>query len=205
MKHLTRIETCEAERIDLCGVKELIRRVMHRYYEGGLSSVYLWDQEDGGFAGVILIKKGLYVFRVLDMQLIGLSYRCIGSKPSQSGNHGAWDSIHTLEVHERGRQAQYKIVSTTMLWVGNTANDEEGAEGNVVSLSGTMTRDVSFEGLDSRKASRSKTLSLTSLVFCNVQLEQTKNLAKTSEHIPNIGRLIEEQEYVFVTSTLLRN
>ncbi|KAJ9125805.1 hypothetical protein QFC24_002589 [Naganishia onofrii] len=116
------------------------------YYEGGLSSVYLWDQEDGGFAGVILIKKG--------------------SKPSQSGNHGAWDSIHTLEVHERGRQAQYKIVSTTMLWVGNTAGGEEGAESNGVSLSGTMTRD----------------------------LEQTKNLAKTSEHIPNIGRLIEEQE-----------
>lgn len=28
-----------------------------RYYEGGLSSVYLWDQEDGGFAGVVLIKK----------------------------------------------------------------------------------------------------------------------------------------------------
>jgi hypothetical protein len=69
--------------------------------------------------------------------------RCIGSKPSQSGNHGAWDSIHTLEVHERGRQAQYKIVSTTMLWVGNTASGEEGAESNGVSLSGTMTRDVS--------------------------------------------------------------
>lgn len=32
--------------------------LIHRYYEGGLSSVYLWDQEDGGFAGVILIKKG---------------------------------------------------------------------------------------------------------------------------------------------------
>jgi hypothetical protein len=29
----------------------------HRYYEGGVSSVYLWDTEDGGFAGVVLIKK----------------------------------------------------------------------------------------------------------------------------------------------------
>merc|ERR1712176_1007497 len=28
------------------------------YYEGGISSVYLWDQEEtGGFAGVFLIKK----------------------------------------------------------------------------------------------------------------------------------------------------
>ncbi|KAG5455384.1 MAG: hypothetical protein BJ554DRAFT_5216 [Olpidium bornovanus] len=28
-----------------------------RYFEGGVSSVYLWDQDDG-FAGVVLIKKG---------------------------------------------------------------------------------------------------------------------------------------------------
>lgn len=29
-----------------------------RYYEGGVSSVYLWDLEEGGFAGVVLFKKG---------------------------------------------------------------------------------------------------------------------------------------------------
>jgi capping protein beta len=28
------------------------------YYDGGLSSVYLWDLDDGGFAGVVLLKKG---------------------------------------------------------------------------------------------------------------------------------------------------
>lgn len=27
------------------------------YYEGGVSSVYLWDLDDGGFAGVVLLKK----------------------------------------------------------------------------------------------------------------------------------------------------
>lgn len=27
------------------------------YFEGGLSSVYLWDLDDGGFAGVVLLKK----------------------------------------------------------------------------------------------------------------------------------------------------
>lgn len=27
------------------------------YFEGGASSVYLWDLEDGGFAGVVLFKK----------------------------------------------------------------------------------------------------------------------------------------------------
>src|SRR5690349_21455767 len=29
-----------------------------RYYEGGISSVYLWDIDDG-FAGCVLLKKGL--------------------------------------------------------------------------------------------------------------------------------------------------
>lgn len=29
-----------------------------RYYEGGVSSVYLWDL-DGGFAGVVLLKKSM--------------------------------------------------------------------------------------------------------------------------------------------------
>ena len=28
----------------------------HRYYEGGTSSVYFWDLDDG-FAGVVLLKK----------------------------------------------------------------------------------------------------------------------------------------------------
>lgn len=35
---------------DLCHAKR-------RYFEGGVSSVFLWDLEDGGFAGVVLLKK----------------------------------------------------------------------------------------------------------------------------------------------------
>jgi hypothetical protein len=31
---------------------------LQRYFEGGSSSVYLWDLEEGGFAGVVLLKKG---------------------------------------------------------------------------------------------------------------------------------------------------
>jgi hypothetical protein len=31
------------------------------YFEGGVSSVYLWDLEPTGFAGVVLIKKGAFV------------------------------------------------------------------------------------------------------------------------------------------------
>lgn len=33
------------------------------YYEGGVGSVYFWDLDDG-FAGVILLKKGVYNFRL---------------------------------------------------------------------------------------------------------------------------------------------
>lgn len=30
--------------------------IQYRYYEGGVSSVYFWDLDDG-FAGVVLLKK----------------------------------------------------------------------------------------------------------------------------------------------------
>lgn len=50
--------------------------VFLRYFEGGVSSVYLWDL-DHGFAGVILIKKA-----------------GDGSKKIK----GCWDSIHVVEV-----------------------------------------------------------------------------------------------------------
>lgn len=33
---------------------------MGRYFEGGISSVYLWDMDDG-FAGCVLLKKGTMV------------------------------------------------------------------------------------------------------------------------------------------------
>lgn len=53
-----------------------------RYFEGGVSSVYLWDL-DNGFAGVILIKKA-----------------GDGSKKIK----GCWDSIHVVEVQVRMRR-----------------------------------------------------------------------------------------------------
>lgn len=32
--------------------------IFFRYYEGGVSSVYFWDLDDG-FAGVVLLKKSM--------------------------------------------------------------------------------------------------------------------------------------------------
>jgi len=86
------------------------------YFEGGVSSAYLWDLESSGFAGVVLIKK------VGD-----------GSKKIK----GCWDSIHVFEVQEKssGRNASYKLTSTVMLWL---ETNKEGS--GSMKLGGSLTR-----------------------------------------------------------------
>ncbi|CAH0763110.1 unnamed protein product [Bemisia tabaci] len=87
------------------------------YFEGGVSSVYLWDLEHG-FAGVILIKKA-----------------GDGSKKIK----GCWDSIHVVEVQEKstGRSAHYKLTSTAMLWL-QTSRPGSGT----MNLGGSLTRQI---------------------------------------------------------------
>jgi len=94
---------------------EAFNQYREMYFEGGVSSVYLWDLEHG-FAGVILIKKA-----------------GDGSKKIK----GCWDSIHVVEVQEKsnGRQAHYKLTSTAMLWL-QTNKDASG----VMNLGGSLTR-----------------------------------------------------------------
>eukprot|EP01135_Chromosphaera_perkinsii_P003293 Nk52_evm68s239 gene=Nk52_evmTU68s239 len=83
------------------------------YFEGGVSSVYLWDL-DSGFAGVVLIKKVV---------------------SSGKNTKGCWDSIHVVEVQDSGRSAQYKLTSTIMLWMEN-----ESPESGKMNLGGSLTR-----------------------------------------------------------------
>ncbi|CCH40667.1 F-actin-capping protein subunit beta [Wickerhamomyces ciferrii] len=86
------------------------------YYEGGVSSVYFWDQEDeedstndSNFAGVVLLKK------------------------STDNEQGSWDSIHVLEVLVQGSsKATYKLTSTIIL---DLSNDPKST-----SLSGNLIR-----------------------------------------------------------------
>ncbi|KAI9732446.1 MAG: F-actin-capping protein subunit beta [Cirrosporium novae-zelandiae] len=85
------------------------------YYEGGVSSVYFWDLDDG-FAGVVLLKKSV-------------------SPGSQTS--GAWDSVHVFESIDRARTAHYKLTSTVILHLG-TKSDGLGD----MDLSGNMTRQV---------------------------------------------------------------
>jgi len=93
------------------------------YFEGGVSSVYLWDLE-GGFAGVILIKKTQDIAR--------------GGQPMK----GTWDSIHVVEVTEqKNATANYQLTSTVMLNI-ETENEKTGS----VSLAGSLTRQQLKEG-----------------------------------------------------------
>lgn len=87
------------------------------YFEGGVSSVYLWDL-DHGFAGVILIKKAGDGSAVIK---------------------GCWDSIHVVEVQEKsgGRSAHYKLTSTVMLWLQTTRQNS-----GMMNLGGSLTRQI---------------------------------------------------------------
>ena len=86
------------------------------YYEGGVSSVYCWDLDDG-FAACILFKK------TQDQSKKGQPMK------------GAWDSIHVIEVNDRKSSAHYKLTSTIMLSV-ETQSENTG----MVRLAGSLTR-----------------------------------------------------------------
>ncbi|KAI9656024.1 MAG: F-actin-capping protein subunit beta [Bathelium mastoideum] len=85
------------------------------YFEGGISSVYFWNLDDG-FAGVVLLKKSV--------------------NPT-SKSTGTWDSIHVFEAAERARTAHYKLTSTVILNLGTESESLGGMD-----LSGNMTRQV---------------------------------------------------------------
>jgi len=88
---------------------------MGSYFEGGISSVYLWDMDDG-FAGCVLLKKAV--------------------SPSPKSN-GSWDSIHVFDAQDRARTAHYKLTSTVILSLGTDAENL-----GTMDLSGNMVRQV---------------------------------------------------------------
>ena len=94
---------------------ELFDAYRELYFEGGTSSVYLWDM-DRGFAGCFLIKKKV--------------------EGSAFVKEGYWNSIHVVEVQEEGTaKATYKLTTTIMLNMG-----VQRAEVGGTNLSGSLTR-----------------------------------------------------------------
>lgn len=89
------------------------------YYEGGISSVYLWDKEEGdatsdgtiGFDGVVLLKKTL-------------------------DDSSSWDSIHVFEIERKdSNTSTYRLTSTIILDLSEGKSDK-----NLTYLSGNLTR-----------------------------------------------------------------
>lgn len=134
------------------------------YFEGGVSSVFLWDLDDGGFAGVVLLKKTL-------------------NPASPSEPSGSWDSIHVFEASERGRQAHYKLTSTIMLQlITRKGNSERSAHGFADNGSGKDDEGWKRDGEVSLSGSMTR------------QTEQDHPLQDSNSHITNTGRMIEEME-----------
>eukprot|EP01041_Mallomonas_annulata_P001265 gene1265-2446_t len=101
---------------------ELFDAYRELYFEGGVSSVYLWDLENG-FAGCFLIKK-----------------RVEGNKFVKTGS---WDSIHVVEVHEESaNKATYKLTTTVML-----STQVEKVEVGDTNLSGSLTRQIEINSV----------------------------------------------------------
>ena len=150
------------------------------YYEGGVSSVYFWNLDDG-FAGVVLLKKselqfpsppfltpscesqGCYCYErslvAVEREKVSLTtFASIASTPGGASS-GVWDSIHVFEAIERGRTTHYKLTSTVILSLSTTS-------GTAMDLSGNMTR----------------------------QVEQDMPVDNDDSHIANVGRLVEDME-----------
>jgi capping protein beta len=140
------------------------------YYEGGVSSVYFWNLDDG-FAGVVLLKKSewgggggeVVIVPLADMACF-FFFSLLPAAAPGTASEGVWDSIHVFEAIERGRQTHYKLTSTVILnlALSNTAT----AASCDMDLSGNMTR----------------------------QVEQDMAVDGDESQIANIGRLVEDME-----------
>ena len=107
----------------------------HSYYEGGVSSVYFWDLDDG-FAGVVLLKKSKPDVAFPLIQTLKINANAWTATP-KGKSEGGWDSIHVFEAIDRGRLGHYKLTSTVILQL-STGNEALGD----MDLSGNMTRQV---------------------------------------------------------------
>ncbi|GJV25590.1 probable F-actin-capping protein subunit beta [Tanacetum coccineum] len=102
-----------------------------QYYEGGISSVYLWEEDDNeGFVACFLIKKD-------------------GSKYAHGRrgylHEGGWEAIHVIQVgpDEEG-MAHYCLTSTIMLSL-TTDSDTSGTFNLSGSIRRQMKADLSVE------------------------------------------------------------
>lgn len=145
------------------------------YFEGGVSSCYLWDMDDG-FAGAILIKK---------------------SSDSARGIKGCWDSIHVIEVTERHQMktASYKVTSTIMLWL-QTSSTKTG----IINLGGSLTKETSKNDIPCLNGNQSHIKNIGQLIensetsmrnsLAEIYFSKTKDIMNSCR---SVNRIVDEQ------------
>lgn len=103
---------------------ELFQEYTNQYFEGGLASVYFWDNEDNSFGGAILIQKDGSGIRGCEK--------------------GVWDSIHLVDVTDNGNgTADYHLISTVILSI----EMKKGKANSELDLSGYMQRETRAKDL----------------------------------------------------------
>lgn len=103
---------------------DLFNSYREMYYEGGASSVYLWELDPGapGFAACVLFKKTVEAAK----------------KGLTAGN---WDAIHVVEMRPvDAATAHYKLTSTIMLSLDTDHTTKSSSGSASLKLSGSMTR-----------------------------------------------------------------
>ena len=72
-------------------------QINNRYYEGGTSSFYVWDKDDGDFACAFLVKKELENFKGIEK--------------------GSWNSINIIDIKTDSNKSKtnYKITTNLIL------------------------------------------------------------------------------------------
>ncbi|KAI9337048.1 F-actin-capping protein subunit beta [Zopfochytrium polystomum] len=151
------------------------------YFEGGVSSVYMWDLEDG-FAAVVLIKK---------------------VNDDAKKTTGTWDSIHVVEVQEKGRSAHYKLTSTIMLHL-NYSKPQLGD----MKLAGSLTRqaehDLTVEDYHTHVANIGKTVEDMEIKMRNnlheIYFGKTKDI---SNDLRAVQSLAESKKQAYVQAELV--
>ncbi|GAA5995662.1 F-actin-capping protein subunit beta [Rhodotorula paludigena] len=142
------------------------------YYEGGVSSVYLWDTDEG-FAGVVLIKK-----------------------TSDAGSStSSWDSVHVFESSSSlpstsssssssasRTSSHYKLTSTVMLHLEKPLRKEGGQESAGAEGARTEEGEVALGGSMTRQHE----------LTCALDPSSATTLAQS--HLANVGRLVEDME-----------
>ncbi|ETV68959.1 hypothetical protein H257_15295 [Aphanomyces astaci] len=137
------------------------------YYQGGVSSVYMWDLEPG-FAACILIKKDVHHQRFVE--------------------EGGWNSIHVVEVHEKNdKEAVYTLTSTVLLAMNVSHRQELGHLNLDANLTRQTERTMKFE-------SQSAHLSNIGRLVEDMEIDIRSNLdrvyiSKTREVLNGIRKL----------------